>query len=109
MGLIARALEYMTHHAGIPTSFFYVRFSYHENNVSEFLICTTGGFCDGKTSNVASSPRRLSGPLRFVKLEGPTDDKVDACAHDPKCHSIVLDSSIVQIESSSLRQLYKRP
>ena len=69
---------------------------------SEFLICTMDRFCDGKTSNVASSPRRLSGPLRVVELGGPTDDKVDACTHDSKCHSTILDSSVVQIESSSI-------
>ena len=36
--------------------------------IREFSICTTDGFCDGKTSNVASSPQRLSGPLRVVEL-----------------------------------------
>ena len=54
----------------------------------EFSICTTDGFCDGKhgkTSNVASSPRRLSGPLHVVELGWPTDDRVDAYAHDSKC------------------------
>ena len=35
--------------------------------IREFSICTTDGFCDGKTSNVASSPQRLSGPLRVVE------------------------------------------
>ena len=58
--------------------------------------------CDGKTSNVASSPRRLSGPLSVVELGGPTDDIVNACAHGSKCHSTILDSSDVQIESSIL-------
>ena len=51
----------------------------------EFSICTTDGFCDGKTPNVASSPQRLSGHLRVVESGWPTDDKVDACAHDSKC------------------------
>ena len=49
---------------------------------SEFLICTTDGFCDSKTSNVVSSPQCLSGPLRVVELGNPMDDKIDACAHD---------------------------
>ena len=70
--------------------------------ISEFLICTTDGFYDGKTSNVASSPQRLSGPLRVVELGGPTDDKADACTQDSKCHSTVLDLSVVQIESSMI-------
>ena len=29
--------------------------------------------------------QRLSGPLRVVESGWPTDDKVDACAHDSKC------------------------
>ena len=62
----------------------------------------TNGFCDSKTSHVALSPRWLSGPLRVVKLLRPTDDKVDACTHDSKCHLTVPDSSVVQIESSIL-------
>ena len=67
-------------------------------DINEFSM--TDGFCDGKTSNVASLPRRLSGPLRVVELGGLTDEKVGACAHDSKCHSTVLDSSVVRIESS---------
>ena len=50
----------------------------------EFSICTTDSSCDGKTSNVASSPQRLSCPLRVVESGLSTDDKVDACAHDSK-------------------------
>ena len=69
---------------------------------SEFSICTTDGSCDGKTSYVASLPRRLSGPLRVVESGGPADDKVHGCAHDSECHSTVLDSSVVQIESSKI-------
>ena len=49
---------------------------------TELSICTTDGSYDGKTPNVASSPRRLSGPLRVVALGGPTEDKFDACAHE---------------------------
>ena len=49
---------------------------------TELSICTTHGSYDGKTPNVASSPRRLSGPLRVVALGGPTEDKFDACAHE---------------------------
>ena len=44
-------------------------------------------FCDGKTSNVVSSPWRLSGPLPVVELGGPMDDKFDICAHEWNCHS----------------------
>ena len=50
--------------------------------ITELSICTTDGSYDGKTPNVASSPRRLSGPLRVVALGGPTEDKFDACAHE---------------------------
>ena len=57
--------------------------SYQDNR--ELSICTTDGFCDGKTSNVASSPQRLSSPSRVIESGWPTDDKVDACAHDSKC------------------------
>ena len=42
----------------------------------ELSICSTIGFCDDKTSNIASSPRRWSVPLRVVELETPTDDKI---------------------------------
>ena len=52
----------------------------------ELLICTTNGFCDGKTSNVASSPRRLSGSLRVVEPGGPMDDKFDTCTHEWNWH-----------------------
>ena len=51
-------------------------------DITELSICTTDGSYDGKTPNVASSPRRLSGPLRVVALGGPTEDKFDACAHE---------------------------
>ena len=51
----------------------------------QFARDAPDGFCDGKTSNFASSPQRLSGPLRVVESGWPTDDKVDACAHDSKC------------------------
>ena len=37
--------------------------------------------CDGKTSNVASSLRQLTNPLRVVELGQLTDGKFDACAH----------------------------
>ena len=53
----------------------------------ELSICTMHGFCDSKTSNVASSPLRLSDLSRVVELEGPTDDKFDACAHEWNWHS----------------------
>ena len=53
----------------------------------ELLICTMNGFCDGKTSNVVSSPWQLSGPLHVVELGGLTDDKFDACAHESNWHS----------------------
>ena len=53
----------------------------------EFSICTMDGFSDFKTSNVASSIRRLSDPLRIVELRGPTDDKLDACTHECNWHS----------------------
>ena len=67
---------------------------------TELLICTTDGSYDGKTPNVASSPRRLSGPLRVVALGGPTEDKFDACAHEWNCYLTVAESIRRQIESS---------
>ena len=48
----------------------------------ELSICTTDGFCNGRIINVASSPRRLSGPLRVVELEGPMDDKFNWMIHE---------------------------
>ena len=48
----------------------------------ELLICTTNGFCYGKTSNVASSPWRVPGFLRVVEPGGPMDDKFDTCTHE---------------------------
>ena len=53
----------------------------------KFSICTMDGFCKSKTSNIASPPRRLSGPLRVVELGGPMNDKVGACAHEWNWHS----------------------
>ena len=44
---------------------------------SEFLIGTMDGFCDGKTSNIASWHH--DDPLRMVELGGPADDKVEPC------------------------------
>ena len=38
------------------------------------------GFCHCKTLNAASSPQRLSDPLRVIDLGGLTDDKFHACA-----------------------------
>ena len=67
---------------------------------TELSICTTDGSYDGKTPNVASSPRRLSGPLRVVALGGPTEDKFDACAHERNCYLTVSESIRRQIESS---------
>ena len=67
---------------------------------TELSICTTDGSYDGKTPNVASSPRRLSGPLRVVALGGPTEDKFDACAHEWNCYLTVAESIRRQIESS---------
>ena len=48
----------------------------------ELSICPTIGFCDDKTSNIASSPRRWSVPLCVVELGRPTDDKFDACEQE---------------------------
>ena len=45
------------------------------------------GSCDNKIINVASTPRRLSGPLRVVELGGQMDDKFDACAQQWNLHS----------------------
>ena len=42
----------------------------------------TDDFCNGKTTNVASSPQRLSGPLHVAELGGQTYDKFDLCAQD---------------------------
>ena len=70
--------------------------------IRELLIYTVDGLCDGKTSNVASSPRRLSGPLRVVDLGGPTDGTANlthAHMNDIRIPT-VLESSVVQIESS---------
>ena len=69
----------------------------------ELSICMTDDFSDGKTSNIASSPRRSSGPLYVVELGGPTDDKFDACvvAHMNEIDiPTVLESSVMQIKSS---------
>ena len=55
--------------------------------IREFSICTMDGFCKSKTSNIASSPRRLSGPLRVLELGGPMNDKVGAYAHEWNWHS----------------------
>ena len=44
----------------------------------------TDGFYNGKTSNVVSSPWRLSDPLCVVELGELTDDKFNACAHEWK-------------------------
>ena len=68
--------------------------------IRELSICTMDGFCDGKTSNAASSPQRLSGPLRIVELGGLADDKFNTCAHDWNWHPTVLESSVMQIKSS---------
>ena len=65
------------------------------------VIYRTIDGCDGKISNVTSSPRRLSGPLRVVELRGPTHDKFDACAHEWLIGiPTVLETSVVQIKSS---------
>ena len=72
------------------------------HNDTELSICTTDGSYDGKTPNVASSPRRLSGPLRVVALGGPTEDKFDACAHEWNCYLTVAESIRRQIESSPM-------
>ena len=72
------------------------------SSITELSICTTDRSYDGKTPNVASSPRRLSGPLRVVALGGPTEDKFDACAHEWNCYLIVAESIRRQIESSPL-------
>ena len=45
--------------------------------IGKLSICTRDGFCDGKTSNVASSPWQLSSPLCIVELGGLADDKSD--------------------------------
>ena len=57
-----------------PSCRFYGAFDLHDGR----LLASY----DGKTPNVASSPRRLSGPLRVVALGGPTEEKFDACAHE---------------------------
>ena len=72
----------------------------HRLYSTEVSICTTDGSYDGKTPNVASSPRWLSGPLRVVALGGPTEDKFDACAHEWNCYLTVAESIRRQIESS---------
>ena len=69
-------------------------------NITELSICTTDGSYDGKTPNVASSPRRLSGPLRVVALGGPTEDKFDVCAHEWNCYLTVAESIRRQITVS---------
>ena len=69
---------------------------------TELSICTMDGSYDGKTPNVASSPWRLSGPLRVVALGGPTEDKFDACAHEWNCYLTVAESIHRQIESSPM-------
>ena len=73
-----------------------------DDDNTELSICTTDGSYDGKTPNVASSPRRLSGPLRVVALGGPTEDKFDACAHEWNYYLTVAESIRRQIESSPL-------
>ena len=57
-----------------------------QNDIRELLICMMDRFCNGKTSNVASSPQWLSGPLHVVKLGGPMDDKFITCAHERNWH-----------------------
>ena len=76
---------------------------------TELSICTTDGSYDGKTPNVASSPRRLSGPLRVVALGGPTEDKFDACAHEWNCYLTVAESIRRQIESSPVTMSRRSP
>ena len=73
-----------------------------QQRMRSFSICTTDGSYDGKTPNVASSPRRLSGPFRVVALGGPTEDKFDACAHECNCYLTVAEPIRRQIESSPM-------
>ena len=47
----------------------------------ELSNCTMDGFCNSKTSNVASLPQQSSGPYSVVEMGGPMEDKFDACAH----------------------------
>ena len=46
----------------------------------------TDGFCDGKTTNVASSSQRLSGPFQVAEVGGQMYDKFDACTHEWNWH-----------------------
>ena len=57
-----------------------------QNDIRELLICMMDRFCNGKTSNIASSPQWLSGPLHVVKLGGPMDDKFITCTHEQNWH-----------------------
>ena len=60
------------------------------------------GVCNGKASNVALSPRRLTGLLYVVKLSGPTNNKFTH-AHMNDIGMTALESPFVQIESSQVR------
>ena len=53
-----------------------------QTNNRELSIYTTDGFYDGKTSNLATSPRWMSGPFHVVELGRPADDKFGACANE---------------------------
>ena len=59
----------------------------HEANSSELSICMTdGSYDDGKTPNVASSPRRLSDPLRLENLKGRCIAKSAHAQSASMCH-----------------------
>ena len=60
----------------------------------------TDGFCDSKKPNIVSSPQRLPGPLRIVELEAQQMTNLTHTHINEIGIPTVLESSIVQIESS---------
>ena len=67
----------------------------------ELTIYTTDGFCDGKTSDIASSSQPLSGPLCVVELRGPIGRLINLMyAHINKIGIPTdLEPSVLQIDS----------